>query len=228
MRGLGANGLAARSTTAGYAPRDASRPRRPSLVMRAFARLARLLPVLLAVAAAVGAEATWLDESPPPRWNHAGGAVPRALALSGNDDPRCRRSERPPETPEDHAVVKAGWRLFRDYQAGWRIKLVWGLVSYDGMCRPIGYQIFVFIDGRFAGTIAPTPMSSRTDGSATSVTLIASPDDANLDALSATFARYADNDPLCCPSRNTLVRYRLARQSNERVLVPALAETSSR
>jgi LppP/LprE lipoprotein len=228
MRGLGANVLAARSTPAGCAPGDASQPGRPPAVMRALARLARLLPVLLGVAAAVGAEAAWLDESPPPQWNHAGGTVPRAPALNGNDDPRCRRSERPAETPEDHAVVQAGWRLFRDYQAGWRMKLVWGLVSYDGMCRPIGYQVFVFIDRRFAGTIAPAPMSSRTDGSATSVMLVGSPDDANLDALSVTFARYTDNDPLCCPSRNTLVRYRLARQGNERVLVPALADTTGR
>jgi hypothetical protein len=62
------------------------------------------------------------------------------------------------------------------------------------MCRPLGYQGFVFADGRFVGTLAPSPMSARTDGAMV---------DANLtgpNQLNATFVRYDPSDPLCCPS----------------------------
>ena len=34
----------------------------------------------------------------------------------------------------------------------------------DGMCRPLGYQFFLFVGDDFAGTLSPAPMDSRTDG----------------------------------------------------------------
>ena len=49
--------------------------------------------------------------------------------------------------------------------------MISGLAAYDGMCRPLGYQSFVFVDGVFAGTVSPEPMNSRTTGAATDVNL---------------------------------------------------------
>ena len=181
----------------------------------------RILMAALAVAAllALGtgpawAEGAWLD-GPLVQWNAPGMAVPAApprdLTFA---DPRCGRDERPVETLEDTGVTAAGWSLFSTYQAGWGVKLIWGVIGYDGMCRPSGYQIFVFADGVFAGTLSPDPMVSRSDGAGGSPFL-----QAPGDVLTAVFQRYADTDPLCCPSRRSFVSYRIERTEQGPVVV---------
>jgi len=191
-------------------------------------RRAWVLVVLLALGAARAGEgaglAAWLDEPSPAPWNQPRMAVRRAPVETGNEDPRCRQLERRPETPEDRAVTRAGWRLFRDYQAGWGAKVIWALVAHDGMCRPMAYQAFVFLGGRFAGTASPAPMASRTDGSLTAVHLMGPPVQGG-SFLSATFLRYTDQDPLCCPSRTTTVRYRVEQRDGAPVLAPAGLDT---
>jgi len=102
--------------------------------------------------------------------------------------------------------------------AGAYLRVIWALSGYDGMCRPWGYQAFVFFRGAFAGTLSPDAMNSRTDASLSSVQL-AAPGVAG-DLLVATFQRYADSDPLCRPSRRTLVRYRIDRIGSAPILVP--------
>ncbi|HXJ80617.1 MAG TPA: LppP/LprE family lipoprotein [Candidatus Methylomirabilis sp.] len=168
--------------------------------------------------------AAWLDADAPDTWNQRGSSVPTAPPVQGNDDPRCREGERPVETPEDRAVAAKGWRLFHDYQGGWGLKVIWALSGYDGMCRPWGYQVFVFVRGVFAGTMSPDPMNSRNDASLFSVQLL--PRLAGPLPLVVTFERYADNDPLCCPSRRTLVRYRVDRSQRVPLLIPVSASTS--
>lgn len=158
------------------------------------------------------AETSWLDGDLA-SWNSAGMPIPTAPE-SGEVDPRCAEHERDVETPEDQAVVDQGWSLFRSYESGWGVNLVWGLSGYDGMCRPFSFQAFVFVDGEFIGTIAPEPMSSRTDGSA---------DDADIwysDQLAAEFRRYAADDPLCCPSSTTSVGYTIESTVDGPVLNP--------
>jgi heat shock protein HslJ len=81
--------------------------------------------------------------------------------------------------------------------------VVLGRSGVDGMCRPLGFQAFVFVGGRFAGTLAPHPMTSRTDGAAQLPQLWSA------DAIAVTFSRYAGTDPLCCPSRVSTVQYRV-------------------
>jgi hypothetical protein len=162
------------------------------------------------------ADGSWMDGTPQ-QWNVAGSAIPLAPASEPALDEniaRCGRDERWPETEEDDAVLLAGWRLFGSYQAGWGVKVIQGLAGYDGMCRPVRYQEFVFVDGVFAGTVSPEPMDSRTDGAATSVRLLAQ------DRIMASFVRYTDADPLCCPSRTTSVSYRVDRTDAGPVLVP--------
>ena len=162
---------------------------------------------------AVAQEASWLDGDLA-SWNTPDMAIPAAPAIEGNPDPRCAERERPAETPEDEALIALGWRLFLPYQRGWGVTLIPGLAAYDGMCRPFGYQYFVFVDGVFAGTIAPAAMDSRTDGAASDVNLWYK------DQLGAEFLRYAPDDALCCPSSTTSVNYTIATTVDGPVLNP--------
>jgi hypothetical protein len=82
------------------------------------------------------------------------------------------------------------------------------------MCRPLGYNEFVFVDGQFAGTISPDLMDSRTDGVG-DVRFFAVKD-----MLAAEFQRYSATDPLCCPSGSATVFYQVTRTPAGPVLVP--------
>ena len=159
------------------------------------------------------AQGSWLD-GPPVNWNAPGRALPAPPPERG-ENPRCGADRRPPETPEDNAVAGAGWILGLAYQAGWGIKVVWAQSGYDGMCRPMGYQAFVFAEGQFAGTVSPTPMDSRTDGAMSEVHFY------NPELISARFLRYAPTDALCCPSLPAVtVSYRVERPAGDPLLVP--------
>lgn len=197
--------------------------RRPvaSLVLVVVAALA---PVA-APASAAQAQGSWLDEPVPPSWNAVGMAVP-AAPTGGYANPSCGRDERPAETNEDLAVAAGGWRLFREYRAGWGITVVTALSGYDGMCRPTGFQVFAFFGGQLAGTLSPAPMNSREDGSLSEWGFLSPEPGEN--TLGATFVRYAPTDPLCCPSGQTSVTYTLERGPTGPVLVPVGAETSWR
>jgi len=152
------------------------------------------------------------------RWPTTGFEVPRAPALPEGTvlDARCVEQQRPPETNEDRGAVAAGWMLIGDYRGGWGIKTILGASNFDGMCRPLGYQIFVFADELFVGAVAPTTMDSRTDGAAVQ-TVLQGPD-----RLSVVFVRYADVDPLCCPSWTSAAAYQIDRSGAR----PALVLTS--
>lgn len=172
-----------------------------------------MVAILALTPSAVPAQdALWLDGDLA-SWNSAGMPVP-AAPEPGEVDPRCSTHEREVETPEDQAVADQGWSLFRSYESGWGVTIVWGLSGYDGMCRPFNYQAFVFADGVFVGTIAPDPMVSRFDGAA---------DDADIwfsDQLAAAFRRYTDDDPLCCPSSSTSIGYTIESTADGPVLNP--------
>ncbi len=155
----------------------------------------------------------WLETSPPANWNTPGADVPSAPAPYVSPDPRCGAQERPSESPEEDQVVAAGWHVFNAAQVGWHVRLVDGLVGYDGMCRPNQFQGFVFADGQFAGTISPAPMDSRTDGVGRILDMRGP---AN---LSGQFVRYAASDPLCCPSATFFVEYAVDKSGSAPVLV---------
>ena len=148
--------------------------------------------------------ASWLDNSKPVSWNKSGQPVPAAPPVRGAIDPRCRDLARPAERPEDKFLQGQGWDLVGAYQGGWRILVIQGTASYDGMCRPYQYQEFVFVRGVFAGTLSPQAMNSRTDGALSRVYL------QNNSRLIAEYARYDATDPLCCPSRTTSVEFEIA------------------
>lgn len=146
----------------------------------------------------------WLDTPDPAPWNQPGAAIPPAPTVDGNPDPRCRAGARPAERDEDRRVRAAGWDLVGPYQAGWEMVVIQATAAYDGMCRPWAYQAFVFVRGAFAGTLSPEPMGSRTDGALSRVFLQEGP------RLAAEYWRYAPDDPLCCPSRTTVVTFEVA------------------
>ena len=69
-------------------------------------------------------------------------------------------------------------------------------------CSPLAFGNVIY-RGQFAGTVSPEPMASRYDGALSEVRYFP-------DQLVATFVRYADTDPLCCPSRpSVLATYRI-------------------
>jgi LppP/LprE lipoprotein len=158
------------------------------------------------------ADGAWLDD-PSVSWNTPGMAMVQATPHDPAIDPRCFNSSRMPETDEDQAVNQAGWTLFASYTGGWGIKVVRGLAGYDGMCRPMEYQAFVFVDGMLAGTLSPGTMGSRSDGALIGV------DWSSPDQLVGTFVRYTEQDPLCCPSARSTVRYSIDRTSPAPVVV---------
>lgn len=167
----------------------------------------------LALAPSVGlADGAWLN-GPVTQWNTAGQPLPQAPLMQGPGNPQCGSQERPPELYEDAQVVSAGWKLFGSYQGGWGVVVVQGTADYDGMCRPVTYQAFVFSDGHFAGTISPMPMASRTDGAGRVVGLSAPGE------IVASFARYTPSDALCCPSSSVGASYEVSHTPNGPVLV---------
>jgi hypothetical protein len=192
-----------------------------SLSAREVERVRRsLLVALLSVGVLIAgapelarAQSHWLD-APVAGWNRVGAELPRAPAPRPGA-PTCVGS-RPADTPEDAALMALGWTLHEGYQAGWGLRVIWATSDYNDVCRPLGYQAFVFADGVFAGTVSPVLMDFQTDGSARTALLRGGD-------LLVTFARYAPADAPCCPSRPSVyVGYRIVRGPGGPLLEPVL------
>lgn len=172
-------------------------------------------------AAAAQPPSSWLDK-PIANWNKAGAPLPQAAAASEAPGSRCGASLRPASAREDKALMAAGWSLVGALQVFGKARVLLATAGVDGMCRPQGFQGFVFVDGHFAGTLAPEPMRARSDGTLAQIRLLAE------DSVQGEFARYLDQDPLCCPSRTTSVRYRIDATPGGPLVVPVEASTVPR
>ena len=182
--------------------------------------LSAIALVLSASAESQPAASSWLDSASLESWNSPGLSLPSAPQVAAkNPDPRCRQLVRSPASAQDRELRAQGWDLIGAPTESGQVRVVAGAVDYDGMCRPRKYQFFVFSRGTFAGTLSPEPMDSRTDGSLNRVTI---QDDRNLKAY---YARYAQTDPLCCPSRTTTVLFSIGHDPP--VLRPLTATTAS-
>lgn len=148
--------------------------------------------------------ASWLDTAVPAAWNMPGASIPMAPAKEGNTDPRCGTQARPPQLDEDVRLRERGWDLIGAYQGGWQTVVIRAGSGYDGMCRPLQFQDFVFVRGAFAGTLSPRTMDSRTDAAIGRVLLQGD------GRLVAEYSRYAASDPLCCPSASTSVSFEVS------------------
>jgi hypothetical protein len=120
---------------------------------------------------------------------------------------------RTPESPEEKAVALSGWRVttFLNNEDG--VTVVLGAAAVDGMCRPNQFQHFIFVNGTFAGTLSPRLMDSRSDGSLRELSF------PGHDRIAAGFSRYADQDPLCCPSRTSEGMYEIQTVAGKPVVV---------
>ena len=160
---------------------------------------------------------SWLD-SPLQPWNASGMALP-APDPSEPPNPDCAARARPPETSADRQLDQRDWTLSGAYQAGWGLMVVPAAASGDGQCRPISANVFVFLDGRFAGTISPVPMDARTDGMWQRV-LIPAPVGGRL-GLEVGFLRYSPDDALCCPSLPPVtISYAVERTPDGPIVMP--------
>src|SRR5690606_32096430 len=144
------------------------------------------------------AQVSWLDR-PLRDWNTST-SVPRAPRGAAIDS-RCRTQIRTPESLADRALTRAGWSLFGAAQTYGSITVINAMSGTDGMCRPSGYNTFIFSGSRFLGTLSPENMTSREDGSLITATLW------NAESISAEFNRYTSRDPLCCPLQKSSVTY---------------------
>jgi hypothetical protein len=161
---------------------------------------------------------SWLDQAKPASWNTPGMSIPTPPPKEGAVDPRCRTAARPVELEADRRLQAKGWDLFGEYEGGWQTVVIRATANYDGMCRPLQYQVFVFVRGVFAGTLSPKPMDSRTDGALSSVSLQSN------GRLAAEYLRYATTDALCCSSRTTAVEFEIL--NGAAAVRPVFASTS--
>jgi hypothetical protein len=166
----------------------------------------------------------WLDR-PLQNWNAPGAPVPPARAATDESlaevSARCQIAPRATSAAE-RAVGSAGWLpflLFDREITGHGVEVVGGMTAADGMCRPMEFHAFVFVDGTFAGTLTPHPTSSREDGVFGAVRLL------DHETVSAEFARYTSADALCCPSRRMTARFTITRGSAP-VVSPADVRTT--
>lgn len=161
----------------------------------------------------------WLDQEKPINWNKPGANIPTAPKLEFNNLAECKDLFRPANTAIDKMVRKAGWQLFGPLEIFGETTLVRAMANADGQCRPLEYQVFVFYNGKFAGTISPVTMNSRTDGSLKDVFLYREK------TLNTEFARYQDSDAMCCPSASTSVSFKIDNKNSMPVLVPTSINT---
>lgn len=194
------------------------------LVGVATTRLVLVLALTLTLAAGSAAgqseigTAVWLD-GPPRPWNAPGLPVPARPVVSAPGMEGCRDQERSPENAEETLLAQNGWRLLASWPTrrdGERV-LVTATAGYDGMCRPVAFNVFGFAGGQFAGTLSPGPMIARTDG----VLSAGGPTFRADGHIEAAFIRYAPNDPSCCPSLpDSRVIYRIETTPGGPVVVP--------
>lgn len=188
-----------------------------------FNRLAVPLAVLVMASLAAGGQAippaSWLDRQLA-AWNKPGLAVAKAPSFGESRDEtlkRCGLTLLRATAPE-RQLADAGWTPFHNFDQQLLrddLEIVGGMTGADGMCRPTGYNLFVFLGGRFAGTLSPVLMTSRLDGASGAVRIIAA------DTITVDFARYTSADALCCPSSHAVVRYTIDRTGAQPVVVAA-------
>jgi len=168
---------------------------------------------------------SWLDQ-PLSGWNTRGAAIPAPpKELDETRDALIARCdlELANETDIEHNVARVGWIPFRYFDRQLRerdIEIVGGLTGSDGMCRPTGFNVFVFVGGRHAGTLSPTLMNSRTDGVSGAIRILTA------DTVAVEYARYEESDALCCPASRVTVTFRVDRSGAGPVIVPAEIRTT--
>ena len=160
-------------------------------------------------------EKIWLDKELK-NWNNIDKMIPNAPKIDA-DVPsvdRCQDQLREAKTPQERSIIKAGWELFGPIQTYNETIVITAMSGVDGMCRPLGYQAFVFVGEQFAGTLSPQSMNSRTDGDIARILLT---DSSN---LFVEYKRYNESDPLCCASGMSRVSFNIVPREAKPLLIP--------
>src|SRR5262245_11835167 len=163
--------------------------------------------------AQIAPSGVWLDSQPKPV-NRRGMPLPHAPDIDQDEIPSiCKPLPRRTGTPEERAVTAAGWLVFTSLPDGHGVTVVGASADLDGMCRPNQYQDFVFVDGKFAGTLSPLLMGARSDGGAVKISF------PGLSKILVEFDRYTARDPLCCPSRISEAIYEVRKEAGQPVVI---------
>lgn len=160
---------------------------------------------------------SWLDQ-PLANWNRPGASLPKPPAARESLPDLLKRCQWTPRrsTAAERALTDAGWipTLYMDRQiVQGDLEIISGAREADSQCQPATFNMFVFLGGRFVGTLSPQLMTSRRDGSPGAVRILAN------DVITAEFVRFRDRDPECCPSSHMAVRFQVDRTSS----VPSIA-----
>ena len=154
----------------------------------------------------------WLDR-PLVNWNKQSTELPRPVGSSDQQEiqTRCPNLLRQGDSPFERELVDAGWLPYGALQSFGLTRVVTAMSGADSMCRPLGYQAFVYLGDSYAGTLSPSPMESFTNGALTTIRL------SSANKVSAEFARYRENDTLCCPKRMSYVTYEVNSDEPRRI-----------
>jgi len=172
--------------------------------------------VVLSCGVNVFAQSDWLDMKPLPNWNERSRAILQTKKIAQTDLAQCRNIVRPASLVVDRLLTKNNWTLVGEAQIFGKTTVVSVATGFDGQCRPRGFDTLVFVGDRVAGKLSPGPMDSRTDGYLTNVNLITET------SLTAYYARYRANDPLCCPWKTEVVTFIIKPDGKNFLLIPEM------
>ena len=151
----------------------------------------------------------WLDQRLT-EWNQVGASVataPTTLDAQASLEKRCGSPKS--ASPESIAAVRRGrWAPFLHLDetiARNGIEVIGGMTAATPGCEPEAFNLFVFVDGAFAGTVSPAAMMPARDGAAGAVRITSA------ETMTVEFARYTPRDAACCPSSRVRVSYRINR-----------------
>ncbi len=160
------------------------------------------------------AQKNWLDQKSMSNWNSSS-EIPKTKKISPAELKRCADEVRQPSLEADSLLMKNGWTLLGNpTQVNGDTAVVSVAGAFDGMCRPLKSQTFVFVGNKLAGTLSPALMDSRTDGVLTDVKLTSAT------TLTAEYARYRANDPLCCPWKTQEISFDIKQNGGNFLLTP--------
>lgn len=165
--------------------------------------------------------AGWLDR-PMAGWNQPASPVPTSRLEANSQGSLERRCSAPPTASASvvDAVRRARWvpylHLDREIAAN-DIEVIGGMTGATKECQPLYYNLFVFVGGRFAGTVSPAMMAPSRDGAAGAVRITGP------DSMTVEFARFMSGDAECCPSSRLRVIYRIDKSGAGPTLVPTEA-----
>lgn len=144
----------------------------------------------------------WLDR-PVVNWNRKSRELPSPVLPVDQEDvqTRCPDLLRQAASPPEREIVHAGWLLYGPVHSYGRTRVMTAMSGADSLCRPLGYQAFVYFANTYGGTLSPVAMDSLTNGALTTIRLV------NATNISAEFARYRKQDLPCCPTRMSYVTY---------------------